>query len=120
MQGYLTAFTGSLRDRLEREARERGRDGFADDMKRCCRCPQGPRHLRRGADGPDSCRIVVESVYPDRNERQTYRLERAASEWLVTTVDSVRSRSPAEKYGSPSGFVGTEGLPGAVTEQGPG
>ncbi len=32
--GYLAAFNGSLRDRLEREARERGPDGFAEDLRR--------------------------------------------------------------------------------------
>jgi len=51
---------------------------------------------------------VVEAVYADRNERQTYHLERTPSGWLVTAVDLVRSHSPEEKYGSGAGFVGSE------------
>ena len=119
VEGYLAAFTGSLRDRLEREARERGRDGFADDLRRAAGARKSHALFAAEPDGPDACRIVVEAVYPDRNERQTYRLEHTPSGWLVAAVDSVRSRSPEEKYGSPAGFVGSEGLPVPVAEPGP-
>jgi hypothetical protein len=105
VDGYLAAFTGSLRDRLEREARERGRDSFADALRRAAEARKSLAVFAAEPDGPDACRIVVETVYPDRNERQTYRLERTPSGWLVTEVDSLRSRSPKEKYGSPTGFV---------------
>jgi hypothetical protein len=119
VQGYLAAFTGPLRDRLEREARERGRDGFADDLRRAADARKSHAVFAAEPDGPDSCRIVVEAVYPDRNERQTYRLEHTPSGWLVAAVDSVHSRSPEETYGSPAGFAGSDGRPVPVAEPGP-
>jgi hypothetical protein len=119
VQGYLAAFTGSLRDRLEREARDRGQDGFADDLRRAAAARKSHAVFAAEPDGPDACRIVVEAVFPDRNERQTYRLEQTPWGWLVAAVDSVRSRSPEEKYGSPAGFVVSEGLPVPVAEPGP-
>ncbi len=62
---------------------------------------------------------MIETVYPDRNERQTYRLARTPSGWLVAAVDPVRSRSPEEKYGSPAGLVGTEAPPVLAADPGP-
>jgi hypothetical protein len=115
--GYLAAFTGPLRDRLEREARERGPDGFAGDLRRAADARKSHAIFAAVSDGPDACRIVVEAVYPDRNERQAYRLERTPSGWLVAAVEPVRSRSPEEKYGSPAGLVGSDGQPEA--EPGP-
>ncbi|HZW33974.1 MAG TPA: hypothetical protein VFF52_24840 [Isosphaeraceae bacterium] len=117
--GYLAGFTGALRDRLERAVRERGRDGFADDLRRAADARKSHAIFAAEPEGPDACRIVVEAVYPDRNERQTYRLEQTPSGWLVAAVEGVRSRSPAEKYGSPAGFVGPEGLPVPVAEPWP-
>jgi hypothetical protein len=54
---------------------------------------------------------VVESVYPDRNERQTYRLERAGGGWLVAEVETVRAHRPAVKFGAPASFREPEGVP---------
>jgi hypothetical protein len=119
VQSYLAAFTGSLRDRLERAARERGEDRFAEDLRRAAEARKSHALFAAESDGPDACRIVVEAVYPDRNERQTYRLEYTPAGWLVVAVDSVRSRSPEEKYGSPAGFVESEGPPAPVAEPGP-
>ncbi len=119
VHGYLAAFTGSLRDRVEREVRERGRDGFAGDLRRAASARKSHAIFTAEPDGPDTCRIVVEAVYPDRNERQTYHLERTPSGWLVAAVDLLRSRSPEEKYGSPAGFVGSDGSSLPVAELGP-
>jgi hypothetical protein len=62
-------------------------------------------------DGPDAARVTVEAVYPDRNERQTYRIERTDAGWLVAGVETVRGHQPKSKYGSPAVFVAPEGVP---------
>ncbi|MGO9471799.1 MAG: hypothetical protein ACLQIB_53570 [Isosphaeraceae bacterium] len=119
VQGYLAAFTGPLRDRALREVRERGQDGFADDLRRAAAARKSHAIFTAEPDGPDACRIVVEAVYPDCNERQTYHLERTPSGWLVAAVDLLRSRSPEEKYGSPAGLVESEGPKLPAAERGP-
>jgi hypothetical protein len=116
VQGYLAAFTGPLRDRLERAARERGGNGFADDLRRAADARKSHAIFAAEPDGPDACRIVVEAVYPDRNARQTYRLELTPSGWLVVAVEAPRSRAPEEKYGSPAGLVESERPPSPGAE----
>ena len=68
-------------------------------------------------DGPDAAIVTVEAVYPDRNERQTYRVESRASGWLVTSVETVKSHQPRSKYGTPAMYVAPEGppVPGGVS-----
>ena len=55
--------------------------------------------------------MVVEAVYPDRNERQTYRLERADGNWLVADVETVRAHQPRARFGAPATFREPEGVP---------
>jgi hypothetical protein len=121
---YLDAFAGPLRARLEREADERGRDRFAADLRAAARSRKSHALFSAEPDGPASALVTVEAVYPDRNESQTYRVARdgEAGPWLVTEVETVRSRQPKAKYGSPAAFVAPEGNPvqgaGVVVETG--
>jgi hypothetical protein len=108
VDGYIAAFTGSLHDRIEREVRDRGLGGFADDLSRAASARKSHALFAAEPDGPNTCRIVVESVYRDHNERQTYHLERTSLGWLVAAVDVVRSHSPEEEYGSRAGLVGND------------
>ncbi len=55
--------------------------------------------------------IMVESVYADRNERQAYRLERTAGNWLITTVDPARGHTPRTKYGEPADYQPPQDVP---------
>jgi hypothetical protein len=108
---YLDAFSGPLRERLAREASERG-GAFADDLRKASLARKSHAVFTPEPDGPDAARVTVESVYPDRNERQTYRVEREASGgWRVTGVETVRSHQPKAKFGSPAAFVAPEGVP---------
>ena len=92
--GYLDCFGGPLRERLEREVSERGRDVFAADLKRGA-VAQEPRHLRASSPkATAAARITVETVYPDRNERQTYRLARRPAAGSSTTSRPYGARSP--------------------------
>lgn len=118
VSGYLEAFTGPLRDRLEREINERGREAFAEDLRTAAASRKSHAMFAPEFEGPDSARIVVEAVYLDRNERQTYRLERKAAGWFVADVETVKSRQPKEKYGTPAVYNAPEGVPvqgGGVT-----
>lgn len=108
---YLAGFGGTLRQRLERESAERGRDAFADDLKRAAATRKSHATFAPEPEGPDAARVTVETVYPDRNERQTYRLEQGPDGWLVTAVETVRSHQPKAKYGTPASYQEPEGPP---------
>jgi hypothetical protein len=113
LSAYLVAFSGPLRDRIEREARERGREAFAADLRASARSRKSHAVFSAEPDGPASSRVTVEAVYPDWNERQTYRVEQAGASgpWLVTEVETVRSRQPKGKFDSPAAFIAPEGNP---------
>jgi hypothetical protein len=111
--GYLDCFGGPLRDRLGREVEERGRDAFAEDLRRSARSRKSHAVFGVEPEGEDAARITVETVYPDRNERQTYHLARdpAAGRWLVVDVENARGRVPRAKFGAAATFREPEGVP---------
>ncbi|MFO0950312.1 MAG: hypothetical protein U0835_04015 [Isosphaeraceae bacterium] len=112
VDAYLGAFTGALRERLEREISGRGRQGFADDLNRSARLRKSHAVFSAEPDGEASATVVVESVYADRNERQTYRVERSpGGGWAVADVETVKSRQPQAKFGAPASFEAPEGVP---------
>ena len=111
VDGYLDAFADPIRSRVEREADEVGRQTFADAIRRASESRKGLAIFAPEPDGPDAVRIVVESVYPDRNERQVYRLERRSEGWKIADFESVRGRQPAERYGTEATYKAPEGVP---------
>jgi len=111
VDGYLAAFGGPLRVRIEREVAGRGRDAFADDLRRAAAARKSHAVFAPEPDGPAAARVVVETVYPDRNERQTYLVEDGEGGWLVTDVETARGRQPQAKFGSPANFQAPEGVP---------
>jgi hypothetical protein len=108
---YLAAFDGSLRQRLEREISERGLETFATDLRRAARLRKSHSVFAPEPEGDDVASVAVETVYPDRIERQTFRLGRRAQGWLVTEVTSVQGHEPQSKFGSPASFQEPEGVP---------
>lgn len=111
VSAYLDAFAPPLRDRLGREADERGRAAFAESLRSAALARKGHAVFAPEPDGPGAARVVVEAVYPDRNERQTYRLERAGGSWRVADVATVRAHRPKVKFGEPASFREPEGVP---------
>ena len=111
MSAYLDCFRGPLRDRLRREVDERGRDAFAADLRRAARSRKSHAVFAVEPEGEDAARVTVETVYPDRNERQTYHLTREGGGWLVVDVETVRSQVPKAKYGTQASYQEPEGVP---------
>jgi hypothetical protein len=109
--GYLNCFSGTLRERLEREVNERGRDAFAADLKRAARSRKSHAIFAVEPEGEAAARITVETVYPDRNERQTYHLAQQGGVWLVTDVETVRSQVPKARFGTAASYQEPEGVP---------
>ena len=114
--GYLEAFAGPLRERLGREVAARGREAFADDLRRAAGARKGHAVFAAEFEGDDAARVGVEMIYPDRNERQTYHVVRSGDGWRVAEVAIVRSRQPSARFGAPadptaSGGAATQGPP---------
>src|SRR6516162_3596275 len=107
--GYLDSFAAPLRQRLEREVNERGRDVFAAEMKRAARSRKSHAIFAVEPEGTAAARIAVETVYPDRNERQTYHLAEESGAWLVNDVETIRSQVPKARYGTPATYQEPEG-----------
>lgn len=108
---YLASFGSPMRERLEREVAERGRDAFADDLRRAARARKSHAVFAAEDEGPDAARVDVETVYPDRNERQAYRLERRSGAWLVADVETSRGHEPRARFGTEANYKEPEGVP---------
>jgi hypothetical protein len=108
---YLATFDRPLRARIEREIDEQGRDSFVAALRQAARSRKSRAVFAPVPEGDDLVSVVVESVYPDRNERQTYRLGQRPEGWLVTEVTTVRGHEPTSKFGSPASFQEPEGVP---------
>ncbi len=118
LAAYLASFDNPLRGRLEQQADQRGRAAFADELRRAARARKSHAIFAPVADGegPDTARILVESIFADRIERQTYRLARRQAAWLITEVETARDREPSEPLGSLAAFHEPEGVPVATEE----
>ena len=90
VNAYLSSFGGTLRERTQRDVQERGKSAFADDLKKAAQGRKGHAIYAPEPDGPNAWMLTVESVYADHNERQTFRLERVADNWLIMAVQSAR------------------------------
>jgi hypothetical protein len=108
---YLDAYAEPLRSRIEREADERGRTAFAAELRRAAASRKGHALFAPEPDGRDAVRIAVESVYPDRNERQVYRLERGPDGWRIAAVESARASTPVARFGAAVSYNEPEGIP---------
>jgi hypothetical protein len=116
IRSYLASFAGPLHDRVAREAGERGELDFAEDLRKAVRARKSHALFAAEPDGDEAAYVTVESVYPDRNERQTFRLELREGSWLVTEVQTIQSHQPKAAFGSAASFIAPEGVP----VQGPG
>jgi hypothetical protein len=108
---YLAAFADPLKARLEREVEGRGREAFAGDLKRAAAARKSHAVFAAEPDGDAAAKVAVETVYPDRNDRQTYRVERTDDGWRIVDVATIRSHQPSAKFGTPASYIAPEGVP---------
>ncbi len=113
VDAYLAAFSGPIRDRLTRQAEERSRPTFGEELRRTARARKSHAVFEPepNGDGPDGARVAVESTFADRIERQTFRLVRAGSGWVITDVETARDRVPRNTLGSTATYPEPEGSP---------
>jgi hypothetical protein len=119
VEAYLEVFGGPLRERLERERREQGDAALSRSLVKSALARKGHARYAPEADGPGVFRVLVESVYSEFNECQTYRVEESGGRWKVTGVDRVRSLVPVSRYGEAATFEGPEGVPVPADDRAP-
>jgi hypothetical protein len=117
VDGYLSSFCGSLRARLEREAKELGARVFADELRRFGQESKGHAVFAAEPDGTgsDNVRVDVETAFADRTLRQRYHLTLGDGGWLVAEVEPQREQVPKNRVGSWAQFQEPEGVP--VTDE---
>ena len=81
------SFGGELRRRLEDLLARNSEPWLGDWLRRRGSAVKGLAILGREDLGPDQVRVLTETVYNDRNTRQTFRLERENGSWKVTDSD---------------------------------
>ncbi len=102
---YLDCFTGTLRQRLANELRERGEEAFRSYLKQSLEGVVGRaiRHDLTETLDNGRIRIVVERVYKGRPwERQAYRLQQENDTWRVYHIEPADVFEPPVPYGTPA------------------
>lgn len=103
VETYLDCFTGSERERLERELADQPKDAFARSLAEAVGSLKG-RAVFKGnpvGDSADKWILPVDRVYVNRMERQTYHLVRESNVWRIHTVETATSFQPDKPYGTP-------------------
>ena len=101
--GYLNCFTGELRERLVRNAKERTTQTFADYLKETVAPVKGRAVYKTESASDDNIRLVVDRVYERRQwEYQGYRLRRESGVWKIYAIDPAELHEPPVPYGTPA------------------
>ena len=100
---YLDCFTGSERDRLERELAGQPREVFARSLQEAVVGLKGRAVFRNDASeaAADTASYTIDRVYEGRTERQRYQLSRQSGLWRIQSVATASPFQPEKAYGSP-------------------
>jgi hypothetical protein len=100
---YLRCFTGELRERLERNAKDQTTDRFSDYLKETVAPVKGRAVYKTESSGDDHVRLVADRVYEQRQwEYQGYRLRRESGDWRIYAIDPAELHEPLVPYGTPA------------------
>jgi hypothetical protein len=97
---YLSCFTGSQRQRLERELSSAGPADFAASLKSAVSGLKG-RAIRGSSkitSDDDRATLTIERIY----ERQAYYFVRESAGWHIESVGTVEEFQPPIPYGTPA------------------
>jgi hypothetical protein len=100
VENYLDSFVGRMRADLEHEVTEKGREAFAEELIKAASARKGHVVYAPRPENRNSLLVDFEAVYPDRNERQTYRVTRSEETWKISGVSELKGGQPASKFGS--------------------
>ena len=87
VQALKECFGGNLRRRLEDLLARESEPGLGEWLRRRGSAVKGLAILDQEELGPDQVRVLTETVYNDRNTRQSFLLELESGSWRVTQSD---------------------------------
>lgn len=87
VQALKECFGGDMKRRLEGLLAQDSAPWLSEWLRRRGSAVKGLAILGREELGPDQVRVLTETVYNDRNTRQSFRLQRAGGSWRVTDSD---------------------------------
>ena len=87
VQALKESFGGDLRRRLEDLSAQDSVLRLGEWIRRRGSAVKGLAILEKQALGPNRVRVLTETVYNDRNTRQSFLLERESGSWRVTQSD---------------------------------
>ncbi len=87
VQALKECFGGDLRRRLEDLLARDSAPWLSEWLRRRGSAVKGLAILDQEELGPDQVRVLTETVYNDRNTRQSFLLERENGSWRVTQSD---------------------------------
>ena len=87
VQALKECFGGDLRRRLEDLLARDSAPWLSEWIRRRGSAVKGLAILGQEELGPDQVRVLTETVYNDRNTRQSFRLQRVDGSWRVTDSD---------------------------------
>ncbi len=87
VQALKECFGGDLRRRLEDLLARDSSPRQSEWLRRRGSAVKGLAILGQEELGPDQVRVLTETVYNDRNTRQSFLLERESGSWRVTQSD---------------------------------
>jgi len=87
VQTLKECFGGDLRRRLDDLLARDSEPWLAEWLRRRGSAVKGLAILGQEELGPDQVRVLTETVYNDRNTRQSFRLQRQDGSWKVTGSD---------------------------------
>jgi hypothetical protein len=99
--GYLGCYSGVLLRRLQQSRDEMTPDGFARYLVQTNQQIKGVAISEPETRSETEIDVRVEFVYQDRNEAQTFSLERSSGEWKIARVSSAERVETLVPYGTP-------------------
>jgi hypothetical protein len=98
---YLGYFSGSLRDSLRQTMTDQGAAVFARQLQEQTAGLTGIAMQDPQLTPEGQARVRAEYVYRDRNEVQTFTLERQGTEWKIVRAESPERVKTLVPYGTP-------------------
>jgi hypothetical protein len=98
---YLSCYSGQIRSSLEQSVRESGEDRFRSYLKESNSAIKGIALSEPETLSDRESKVRVEFVYQDRNEAQTFYLQKDGREWRIARIDGLERMKTLIPYGTP-------------------
>jgi len=100
-QAYLKLYAGPMRATLDETLKEKGEASFREYLKSSSRDLKGMAVFDPKPIADTQVQVRVEYVYQDRNEAQSFTLEKSGAGWKILQVENAERVKTVVPYGTP-------------------